>query len=118
MDATCKFSIVGIPYRPIEETEEFLLAIHNNEEVNLEFEYEPTNRYDRNAIKVFFKDKHIGYVGKMETIKVGNFLENATDECCDWDCRILSRILARNYGRVDSYMCEGVSCELSTNNGE
>ena len=47
----------------------------------LKFEYEPTNQYDKNAIKVFVcfdgeKFTHVGYVPKTHNVELKSILEN------------------------------------------
>ena len=38
--------------------------------------FEPTNQYDRNAIKVMIAGEHVGYIKEDENIHVGNILRS------------------------------------------
>lgn len=67
-------NIVGTRYRsPIEQLTATDLASGSL----IKLEPEPTNQYDKNAIKVIFNDRHIGYVSKNMTKKFHKEFENS-----------------------------------------
>lgn len=41
---------------------------------NIEFEPEPDNKFDPNAIKIMVERKHVAYVSKEDTNKIKNFI--------------------------------------------
>lgn len=38
----------------------------------VKFVHDKTNKFDKNAVKVLFKDKHVGFVGTVNTVTNGN----------------------------------------------
>jgi hypothetical protein len=59
-----QFHLVGARFRPV-EAQSILLEAEVGDPVQLE--PEPTNAYDPNAIKVIYKEHHVGYVPRETT---------------------------------------------------
>ena len=65
---------------------------------------EPTNKHDKNAIKVIVSDQHIGYIGQNENIHVGSILRDPAPK------RVIADIYGGDY-KVVSYDGEETKLE-------
>ena len=58
------FRIVGTSFRPREDIQKVHDQLKQKVSHNVKLYFEPNNHYDKNAIKVFINDIHIGYIPK------------------------------------------------------
>lgn len=58
------FKVVGTSFRPKEDIQTVHNQLKQNVSHNVKLYFEPKNPYDKNAIKVFVNDTHIGYIPK------------------------------------------------------
>lgn len=58
------FKVVGTSFRPKEDIQTVHDQLKKNVSHNIKLYFEPKNPYDKNAIKVFVNDTHIGYIPK------------------------------------------------------
>lgn len=63
-DHSIDFKIVGTSFRPKEDIQMVHNQLKENVSHNVKLYFEPKNLYDKNAIKVFVNDTHIGYIPK------------------------------------------------------
>lgn len=58
------FKIVGTSFRPKKDIQKVHNQLKQAVSHNVKLYFEPKNPYDKNAIKVFVNDTHIGYIPK------------------------------------------------------
>ena len=58
------FKVVGTSFRPKEDIQIVHNQLKQKVSHNVKLYFEPKNPYDKNAIKVFVNDTHIGYIPK------------------------------------------------------
>lgn len=87
------FNVKGIMYRPKKTVK--LVAEYAGMDDVLELKREPSNKYDSNAVKVFYDGEWIGYVERDLSEQISELLELDKDfECkvvscyADWDSDI------------------------------
>lgn len=73
-----RFYVAGVQFRP--GAAEVIRGIKEGDE--LELIPEPTNKYDPNAVAIYFGEDHIGYVPKKFSSEISAMIETEPDTTC------------------------------------
>jgi len=76
---------------------------------NLVFEEEPTNRYDKNAVKIILNDRHIGYVPSEFAEKMKKLLANHSI------IKVEYKISGGDYKEIESNRVEEYESDFKSN---